>query len=185
MKKFISVLLALALCLSVAACAFAEETEEEVLSLNWEEVEPVITEAGWEGDFVTLESVGLKLWVPSVLLPVELDEESVEAGYIAYFMTEDEEAALGVQLYELGMSFDEVFAMLEETEGVSDLVVAMLNGAQFMTYTYAPEGGIPANVVTLVNDEGYALEFAFTAGDEGYEIVSGFIAASIQPADAQ
>ncbi|MGM9604194.1 MAG: hypothetical protein ACI3XG_03945 [Faecousia sp.] len=177
MKKLISVLMVLALCLSLVPAALAAETESVI---TWEEVEALIAEEGWEGGFVELPEVGLKIWVPSVLGPVELTQEDVEASYIAYFITEDGSAALGITLYEAGMTEDEVLAYLLES-GCEDAEIAVINGTNFITYTNVTDEGVVCNVATLVSEDGYALEFAFSAGDEDFEIVSAAMVSSIQP----
>lgn len=179
MKKFLSILMVLALCLSLVPAALATETESII---TWEEVAPLIEEEGWEGDFVELPDVELKLWVPVGLLPVELNEEALEIGYIAYFMSEDESVALGVTLTDAGMTEEDLLTTLADM-GVEDAGYTMINGVNFITYTNVLESGVVCNVASLVNENGYVLEFAFTAGDEGYEALSLIILSSIQGAD--
>ena len=179
MKKFLSILMVLALCLSLVPAALAAETESII---TWEEVAPLIVEEGWEGSFVELPDVELKLWVPVGLLSVELSEEDLQEGYIAYFMTEDGDAALGVTLVDAGLTQETLLAALEEM-GIEDAGYTMINGVNFITYTNVIDDTTVCNVASLVNENGYVLELAFTAGDEGYEALSLIMLASIQVAE--
>lgn len=176
MKKFLSILMVLALCLSLVPAALAAETESVI---TWEEVAPLIVEEGWEGEFVELPDVELKLWIPVGLLPLELTEEDLERDYIAYFRSEDGAAALGVTLTDAGLTEEELLVALEDL-GVEDAGYTLINGINFITYTNVIDDDTVCNVATLVNEHGYVLEFAFTAGDEGYEALSLIMLSSIQ-----
>lgn len=181
MKKFIALFAALVLCLSVASAAFAEDIPSA--SVSWEEVEPTVIENGWEGEFVNLDQVGLKIWLPSGLEEIELSEEDIEEyGFIAYFTNEDETTSLGVTLNEAGTTFEDYLEYLKEIE-VQALQFVNVNGADFISYTFTNDNDVTCNVVSLINDDGAILEFAFTAGDADFQVMSAFIVSSIQPAD--
>ena len=92
-------------CTVFAAEAEAEaetqtETTAEENSVKWEDVAPAVEEADWSGDFVTFDEIAIKMFVPDVLHAAELTEEDKEQGYISYFTTEDEAAAVSVMYVE-------------------------------------------------------------------------------------
>lgn len=180
MKKLIALFVALVLCLGMTTAAFAEDIP--TVSISWEEVEPTVIENGWEGEFVTLDDIGLKVWLPTALEEIELTDEDLEDGFIAYFMSEDETLSIGVTVHEAGATFDDYIAYLQEIE-VLALQIVNVNGADFISYTFTNDNDVDCNVVSLINDDGDILEFAFTAGDPEFEVMSAFIVASIQPAD--
>lgn len=173
MKKIVAMLLALALCLSTA---FAAE-------INWADYADAAAQLDPNAKTWTLNAVNCSLWVPEVLQYVELTDEDIEAGYTAYWCTEDGTAALGVQYVDMdGITLEDYAALLVDM-GVTDVEENTVNGLPCITYSYTDEDGASSNVVAFTTDAGYVLEFAFTAGDEGYEVVSALIAASIQPAE--
>lgn len=172
MKKIVAILLALALCLSTA---FAGEA-------NWADVADTAAQMDPNGKFWTLNAVNCTLWIPEMLQYVELTQDDIDAGYTAYWCTEDGSAALGVQYIDVdGMSLTDYAAELVEM-GIEKVQEEMVNGIPCVTYTYTDEDGVTCNVVAITTEAGYVLEFAFTAGDESYEQLSLIIAASIQPA---
>lgn len=166
MKKLIALFAALALCLSIASAAFAEDIP--TASVSWAEVEPTVEANGWEGEFITLDMVGLQLWLPSFLEEYELTEEDVEDyGFIAYFTDEDEVFSLGVTLNDAGATFEDYLAYLTELE-VQALQIVNVNGTDFISYTYTSDDDVTSNVVSLINADGSILEFAFSAGDADF-----------------
>lgn len=172
MKKILAILLALALCLSAA---FAAE-------INWADVADQAAEMAPSAQFWTLNAVNCKIWIPDVLQYIELSEDDIDAGYIAYWCTEDGSAAVGVQYVNMdGTSLEEYAAWL--TENGFTVEEGVLNGLSCISYSWVSEEGVASNVVSFTTAAGYILEFSFTAGDEGYEVVSAFIAASIQAAE--
>ena len=170
MKKIVAILMALALCLSTA---FAAE-------INWADVADTAAQLDPNAQFWTLNAVKCTVWVPEVLQYVELTDEDIEAGYTAYWCTEDGTAAMGVQYVDMdGASLADYAAMLADM-GIADIEEHVVNGIPCITYSYTNEEGAASRVVAFTVDNGYVLEFSFTAGDEGYEVVSDIIAASIQ-----
>lgn len=173
MKKIIAVLIALVLCLSTA---FAVE-------INWTDVADTAASIDPNAQIWTLNAVNCAMWIPEVLQYVELSDEDIEGGYIAYWETEDGAAAMGVQYVDKnGMELADYAAQLADM-GITDVEENVINGLPCITYSYTTDEGVAANVVAFTTDAGYVLEFAFTAGDPGYEQISALIAASIQPAE--
>ena len=114
MKKLTAVLLAFCM-LFTSVAAFAEDDIEDKSKdnmvvnsaereLNWkdfssdEEYKDLVP----KGDFTTFKKIGVKIWMPKMLKPVELNAEEKKAGYIGYFQLEDyEDYAVGVTLTEM------------------------------------------------------------------------------------
>ena len=54
------------------------------------------------GDFYTFNDIACMMWAPHGLEPQELTEEDTENGMIAYFSTEEGDAAASVVCVDLG-----------------------------------------------------------------------------------
>ena len=167
----------------------AESTESvaEPVEVNWSDIEPAVKELGIEGDFVTFDEIALKMWMPTVLAPTELTDEDKENGYIGYFQTEDESAAVAVVYVDVnGATLEEYQTLLAEDETVSELETCSLNGLNALSYKIEDTDSAS---VAFDTEKGYILEVTFAPiSDEGFEQVASIITASIQPeetADAE
>lgn len=178
MKKMMVVLLVLSLLVG-SSTVLAQSAETAVVELNWADVETVVKEEGWEGEFYVLDEVALKFFVPEVFLEVELDDEMREEGYIAYFATEDESAQFGVQYIETDFKeLSEYVAALKDL-GVKDAEEGLINGLPVVTYTNPDNEDVAC--VSLITEKGYVLEFAISPiTDETFAPVTMVITASIQ-----
>ena len=168
MKKLFAVILAL--CLMLGTAAMADE-------LVWAgAVEEAASQM--EGEFHTFDEIAVKIWIPAVLQEIELSEEDKAAGYIGYFMTEDQSAAIGVQYVDVnGTSLEDYKAMLLEN-GIeeSSIEAGTVNGLDCLSYEYNGNG-----VLAFTTQMGYILEVAGgPLSDEGFASVVSFIMASIQ-----
>ena len=107
MKKLVALFLTAAMMLC-ALPAFATE-------INWADLEAQSAETVAKGEFVTFDEISIKMWMPTVLSAVELTDEDKEGGYIGYYMTEDESAAIAVVYADVdGMSDEELLDAAEE-----------------------------------------------------------------------
>ena len=102
MKKMMAGLLASCMLLS-AAPAYAAETEAAApVEINWSDVTDALEAAGQDplemGDFYTFNDIACMMWAPHGLEPQELTEEDTENGMIAYFSTEEGDAAASVEI---------------------------------------------------------------------------------------
>lgn len=169
MKKFVAILMALCLL-----CGFAMAEE-----INWADVEPSVTEAGIEGSFASVSSIGVKMFIPSGLSELELSDEDVENGYICYLTDSDQTCAAVVMYADLnGASLDKYAEVLPEV-GATEIELCTLNGIPVVTYSM-PENNTMN--VCLLTDTGYGIEFVFfPADDENFKSVATIMAASIQP----
>ena len=185
LRKLMALLLALVMCLSLASFALADEEAEdaEIPELNWEDVAEEV-EASIPGEFVVFDEIYAAMYVPDIMLPQELTEEDVEAGYIAYFATEEEDAAIAVMYVDgEGMDLEAYFDFLAEEDGITDLEVVIINGIVYVSYVI-PE----TDCMCLATDTemGYILEFTFSPySDEDYSQLAALVAMSIQPVEEE
>ena len=167
MKKLFALMLALCLLCSVA---MAEDT------LSWENVAE--TAAQIEGEFHSFKEIAVKIWIPAVLEECELSDEDKEEGYIGYFQTADETAAIGIQYVDMSGTGLEAYAELLKENGIdeSSIEAGTVNGIECLSYANEDNG-----VLAFATQKGYILEVA--AGpmtDEGFQSVASIIFSSIQ-----
>jgi hypothetical protein len=164
--------------------ADASEESGDVVELNWEDIE---SQEGAEevisaGEFVTLDEIECKMWVPvSVMEQVELTDEEKEEGFVGYFASTEGDAAVGIQYIDLGgMSLEDYKAALEDMDGVSDVTDVVINGIQGVGYEMKEQD---SSHVAFTTDFGYILEFSFTpVSDDDFASVAMMMMASIQEA---
>ena len=184
MKKAIIFLTLVSLML-IALPVFAQDTATpEIVEVKWSDIEPELAANEIEGEFVELEEIPVKFFLPSVFLPVELTDEDLEDGFIAYFMTEDETASIGVQLVETDFTTLEEYADALADMGVKDAEYANINGKLALNYVDLDDEDISA--IAFIDDEGRILEFAFSpVSDEGFAGIAMLIGGSIQDYDVK
>lgn len=184
MKKAIIFLVLVGLML-VALPVFAQDTATpEIVEVKWSEIEPELATYEIEGEFVELEEIPVKFFLPSVFLPVELTDEDREEGFIAYYTTEDEAATIGVQLVETEFKTLEEYADALAKMDVKDAEFVKINDKLALTYINPDNEEI--SVVSFIDDEGRILEFAFAPiSDEGFAAVVMLVSGSIQDVDAK
>ena len=83
MKKLFALILAALMVLGCTAVASAEQAQ--TLELNWENFAGEIeaseeAKAALSGDFVTMEEIALKIYIPAAFEQAELTDEDREAG---------------------------------------------------------------------------------------------------------
>ena len=171
MKKLLAIVLALVLALC-AVPALASE-------LNWADFEPA--SANIPARFVTIDQVGLKMWVPDALYPVELSEEFDEAFIIAYYLTEDGTCGFYVQYKDVnGASLEEYAASLEAV-GAKEVASMLVNGMPALSFDL-PEDDVTG--LAFATQQGYILQFTFfPLSDTDFAVTAGVMAASIDTAD--
>ena len=185
MKKLFALILATLMVLGCAAVASAEQAQ--TMELNWEDFEAEIEsseemKAAWSGDFVTMEEIALKLYIPASFEQTELTDEDREAGYIAYF-TMGENAGIGIQYVDMsGMSLEEYAQVLTEEYGY-ECTDAVVNGLPALGYSFTEDDRETA-VLAFATEKGYILEISFApTNDEGFSAVATVLMASVQAAD--
>lgn len=170
MKKLFALVLVLALALCAPAALAAE--------LNWSDFESEVGEI--EAEFVTFDEVAVKMWMPTALQAVELSDEDVENGYIAYFTPEDESAAVAVQYVDVeGMSLDDYAAALPEL-GATGIEPMTINGLPAIGYDIEESD---TSALAFATEAGYIFEISFApVSDEGFSSLVMIMLASIQEA---
>ena len=170
MKKLIALVLAL-LMLGSVACA-------EDVNLSWDDVAEAANTI--EGEFKTFDEISVKIWIPDVLKETELSDADRERGYIGYFMTDDQSAAVAVQYVNMeSMSLDDYQKTISEVEGVTDIEKGTVNGLDALSYEYNGNG-----VIAFTTEMGYILEVSCgPLSDEGFKAVAAIVISSIQPAE--
>ena len=154
-------------------------SEEEYPELNWEDYEEDVEELEAGMDFASLDDVAMKIWIPSILSEVELDEEDIDDGVIAQYAEDGGDAQLAV----LYLEGDEDLTLedLEETlteNDVTDIEHFVVNGMEALDYV---DEEADALYVIFLTDEGDIVEFVFyPASDEGFYSIAQFMTASIQ-----
>lgn len=184
MKKLFALILAALMVLGCAAVASAEQ--EQTMELNWEDFAKEIEaseemKAAWSGDFVTMDEIAMKLYIPASFEQVELTDEDREAGYIAYFAM-GEDAGIGIQYVDMsGMSLEEYAQLL--TEDSIECTNAVVNGLPALAYSFT-ENDRETSVLAFSTEMGYILEIAFApTNDEGFAAVATVLMASVQAAE--
>ena len=184
MKKLFALILAVLMVLGCVAVASAEQAQ--TLQLNWEEYAAEIeaseeAKAALSGDFVTMEEIALKLYIPAAFEQVELTDEDREAGYIAYFAM-GEDMGIGIQYVDAdGMSLEEYAQRLTE-DGI-ECTNAVVNGLPALAYSFTEDDRETA-VLAFSTEKGYILEISFvSANDKGFAAVATVVMASVQAAE--
>ena len=185
MKKLFALILAALMVLGCTAVASAEQAQ--TLELNWENFAGEIeaseeAKAALSGDFVTLEEIALKLYIPATFEQAELTDEDREAGYIAYFAM-GEDMGVGIQYVDMsGMSLEEYAQRLTEEYGF-ECMNAVVNGLPALAYSFT-ENDRETSVLAFSTEKGYILEIAFApTNDEGFGAVATVLMASVQAAE--
>lgn len=169
--------------MAMTQSAFAEEAESEAVTMeiNWADFEAAALEVAPQSQWYTFDEIAVQMWVPDVLVNMELSEEDVENGYIGYFMTADESAAVGIQYVDVnGMSLEEYAAALPEF-GATEIETMIINGLPCISYDLKEND---TTALTFVTEMGYAFEVSFAPlSDEGFASTASLIAASIQASE--
>lgn len=176
MKKLSAAVLALCLLFSAALA-------ESPVVVNWADTfEPAIAAANVEGQFWTLNQVAVKFWLPAMLQSVELSDEDVANGYLAYFADEKGEAAVAVTYANAeGASVEEYADYLKTADGVAEVELCVVNGLPAVTYKMPGNDSVN---ITFATQAGYLLEITMAPlSVENADMVWGAVAASIQAAE--
>ena len=165
MKKLFA--LVLALCLLCGCTALADN------EISWEQVEPLLEQAGVNGNLYTFDQIHVAIFIPEGLESVELPDDS----YIGYFAAEDG-SAVAVQYVNVeGMDLETYTAALPGV-GATEIETGTVNGLPCVTYE------VPANKtmnIAFTTEAGYILEVVVgPVEDDNAKTAAGIIMASIQ-----
>ena len=164
MKKILALVMALCLLCSVAMAS----------EVTWADIEPQLAENGLTGDYVVLDQLGLKIWLPTGLNPAEATEE----GRLAAFVSEDGTSYVVVDAVNAeGMSVELLYDSLKSNDGFSDVEMASANGLVFVVSKNVNENYWSS---ALVDTNCNIIEFNVGPDEEGAKDVFSIIVASIQ-----
>ena len=112
-----------------------------------------------------------------------LTDEDKEGGYIGYYMTEDESAAISVVYADVdGMSLEDYKAALADN-GATEVEDVTVNGLPAVTYVLEESD---TACIAFTTEAGYVLEVAGSPkSDEGFAAILSFVMASIQSAEGE
>ncbi len=172
MKKFLAVVLALCLMMTVALA-------EEANSISWEDIEPALEAGNVTGQFYTFDEISIKMWLPDGINATELTDEDKANGYIGYFMPDDQSGAVAVMYVDVqGMTLEQYAEYLGTLDGVTEIETGTVNGFPCVTYKMPEQDSVS---VTFTTEAGYALEVTCTPlSVENADLVWGAVIASIQ-----
>ena len=175
MKKVLALVMMLCMLCGVAMA-------EDASVINWTDVEPQLADMGLTGDFVVLEQLGLKIWLPEQLKAVEVSEEDAAAGRLALFMDDDQSAYFAVDAANVeGMTLDQLFENAKNAENLSGVEMVTMNELNAVVYQSTEMDFWSAS---LVDTNSNVINFIMgPASEEGSQMVFSLIMASLQPAE--
>ena len=172
MKKILALVMALCLLCSVAMAS----------EVTWADIEPQLVENGLTGDYVVLDQLGLKIWLPTGLNAVAVSDEDAAAGRLAAYTADDQSAYLVVDAVNMGeMTIDQLLANVSSSDTVAEAEMLKTNGLTVVSYKNTAADCLTA---ALVDTNSNIIMFTMgPASAEGSELVFYFIMASLQPAE--
>lgn len=179
MKKLIALFVALVLCLGAVNAALAEEAE--IPSVYWSE--KADEAAAREGDFYTLNNLGLRFWVPAYMTLNDLTDEQLEKDYLAFFTNEEQSDFLVITYSEHDGTIDDMYNIV--VDAGMEARMAYVNDLPALIYRYVREDGSASNCAAFVSNDGHVLEFVFTGDDTTFTEDSNFTLYSIQKVDSE
>ena len=159
---------------ALQTAAMAEAT------LNWSDFEPILSESGVNGEFVTFDEIAVKIWIPEGFNPIELADEDREKGFIGCYMPEDQSASMSVVYVDTdGMTLEQFGENLANLEGVTEIEYGTVNGLPCVTYQIPDQDSVS---IAFTTEAGYILEVTcWPLSEENATLVWGAVTASIQP----
>ena len=116
MKKILSLILMVAMLMSVNTFVYAEQIE---------------IDTSFEGVIFTYEDINMQIKIPSEWYRAELADEYVQAGYFDCFAAEDGTYTL---LKLVNQNIEEILAVLQGDETYQDVELITINGIQAIIY---------------------------------------------------
>ena len=155
----------------------APSSGDEILAVNWEDVEEEVRQEGVEGSFVQFFEVGYEMFLPDNMYEVDVPEgQEAAETYIGLFITDTEDAYAAVQYIPTDITLDEYEEFLYSYEYAEDVEEFMINGNLFVLY-FMPEADT-MNFATQATDG--LLEFIFYPDDGDFSAYAEIMGASIR-----
>lgn len=174
MKKMIAMLALV--CVALLPFSVMAETT----AITWDEIgAPVVEAAEIEGDFYSIEELGLAVWLPAGLNAVEISEEDAAAGRMYLLMDDEQSCAFIIDAVHVdGMTLDQAYENAVAS-GMTEPEIVNINGLSALTYK---NEAINAGCIVLVDTNSNMIIFSFTPIEgENAEMVCALIMSSIMP----
>lgn len=175
MKKLLAIVLALLCAVMLPLCAMAETAV-----ITWDDFGAPVVEAGEiEGQFYSIESLGLAVWLPDGLKNAEISEEDANAGRLCLMMDDEKTCAFIVDaVYVDGMTLDQAYENAV-ANGMVEPEIMNINGLDALTYK---NEAINAGCVVLVDTNSNMIIFSITPiNSDDAVLVYTLILSSIMP----
>ena len=178
MKKIVSIFIALTMLLCAVSAFATEAAPAEVTEVNWSDLQEQGAALIAQGDFVTLDEISVKFWVPNSFSAVELTDDDRAQGYIAYFVSADQAYAVSVMYVDAnGLSLDDYKVNLAEY-GATEMEDVTINGMSALSYVLEETD---TACVSFVTEAGYVFEVSGSPkSEEGFAALLSIVMASIQ-----
>ena len=148
---------------------------------SWSDVAPAVEQAGLEGEFVTLDSLGIQLWIPSALSEYELTDEDIQDGIVAYYATDDESNYISIYTEDWD-DMDSFEEDMKEISGLSEFEEAVINSLSAISYENTEKG---LGFASYLTPDGQIVTVECGYGeDEGFKELGSIVSASIMSSDA-
>lgn len=180
MKK----VLALVLCLLIAisASAFAEAAYTYV---EYSYDETMFAEIG--GDWLAMEGLGLKFYLPDVYLPAEITEDLAAGGVVGFFATEDASSVFSITYGAAADDEGNALTSIEElaefytSTGATDVDIIFVNGIPLLT-SMVPETDT-LNYTVFFEDSTQCLLSFTPASDMNTALLGGLMSTTLMAAE--
>ena len=170
MKKLFALMLALCLLCSVAMA-------EDAVEANWADVEAAA--ANYGGDFVAIEEMSLKIWLPNGYSAYDPDEESAGKGIFRVYAPEDGSGAVALQYVEANGA--DVATAVNAIEGASDAKPMVVNGLSCINFDMKDDD---ATCVAFGTQKGNLFVMIFAPmSSAAFAEIAPIMLASLQSAD--
>lgn len=183
MKRIISLIVVLALCLSLVPAALASEAEviKELKDYTYESAWEVITTNMWEGVTCNISDANLKFWLPAGVTRIELNEKALASGYLVCYGAPDLMVTVAYMDYD-GISLEKYLDIVTDS-GYKNAKMEQVNGVGTVIYDEPQKDGTLCRVAASVAEDGRFLEFVFRTNDSKLDFAINVSIASIRPAE--
>lgn len=176
MKKVLALILCLLVSLSATAFAEAAYTYAEY---SYDES----MFADIDGEWIALEGLGLKFYLPDIYLAAEVTEDLAAAGVVGLFATEDSSSVLSVSYGPAVDAEGNAVASLEElaayytSVGATMVDISYINGIPLLMCMLEATDSV--NYTVLFDDSTQCI-FTFTPGsDMNNAVLAGLISTTV------
>ena len=191
MKRFLSILAALVLCICMAGTCLAAvnadtsvnrgikisrpgdntsynedetgyEYTDEIQEVTWEEILGGMDEEDYGGSWVQFEEPGIELFIPDEFLSMEIDEEMEELHFIGFFTPDEETWSPCVSVQYVGPMFGSFEDYKALIESIDEFTVEIM-GEVIINGIHCLMYQIPENDLLVIGTEinGNSLEVTF------------------------